>query len=428
MKAEPEPWLETVPILKQLFIKGACRLENNPLAKQVKTLLCGIAAPADLASSEESPPSPVQWIAAKPLLELRQRVATDNEAVAAILATVDEIRSPWLSIIAARVKEAAGLKAPGALVQLVTQLGDAASWVEASLPGAKLATTPWGTLERELFGTVAELAQTTPVLCRVLSGAAWLRPFRDTPITGLKPVDRTGRRPDINWCRGRLLGLPEIDSNNAFRGSISPTPRITGDFLLTGDIHNKGNIGKSDEKATFAWVLATPWAFLLTCLVYVQDSWAAEQRGGILLELPGGQNPFLPNRIQILVVDKDENEVLCGTLAQLIARFLESRWIHLFPAHPRDEALDTRLGAVVQALLTHRVWRYYDGLSHELGYYRIDPDFADLCYRRQGSRIFQRYGRTMWQDFRILAEEWRQEKSATGMNDQTLTVIRGGVG
>jgi len=82
---------------------------------------------------------------------------------------------------------------------------------------------------------------------------------------------------------------------------------------------------------------------------------------------------------------------------------------------------------VVQALLTHRVWRYYDGLSHGLGYYRIDPDFADLCYRRQGSRIFQRYGRTMWQDFRILAEEWRQEKSGAGMNEQTLTVIRGGV-
>lgn len=427
MKAKPDPWLETVPILKQLFIKGACRLENNPLAEQVKTLLCGIAAPADLASKEESPPSPVQWIAAKPLLELRQRVATDNEAVAAILATVNEIRSPWLSIIAARVKEAAGLKAPEALVQLVSQLGDAASWVEASLPGAKLAATPWGTLERELFGTVAELAPTTPVLCRVLSGAAWLKPFRDTPITGLKPVDPTGQRPDINWCRGRLLGLPEIDSNNAFRDGSTFTPRIAGDFLLTGDIHNKGNIGESDEMATFAWVLATPWAFLLTCLVYAQDSWAAEQRGGILLELPGGQNPFSPTRIQLLVVDKDENEVLCGTLSQLIVRFLESRWIHLFPAPPRAKELDTRLGPVVQALLTHRVWRYYDGLSDELGYYRIDPDFADLCYRRLGSRIFQRYGRTIWQDFRILAEEWRQEKSGAGMNEQTLTLIRGGV-
>lgn len=417
--AEPEPWLATVPILKQLFINGVCCVEKTALGEQVKTVLCGIAAPADLASVEESLPSPVQWIAAKPLLELRCRVATDNEAVAALMATVAEIRSGWLSNVAARVK------APGALVQLVTQLGEASSWVEASLPGAKLAATPWGALERKLFGTVAEMASVTTVLCRVLSGAAWLQSFQNNPITALKPVDLTGWRPDINWCKGRLLGLPKADSGDAFHGGPILNPMIAGDSLLPGDIHNKGKIQETDEMAALAWVLAKPWAFLLTCLVYAQDRWAAEQRGGILLELPGGQNSFLPTRIQLLVVDSDENEVLCGSLSGLILRFLESRSIHLFPAAPKAGELDSLLGPVVQALLTKRVWRYYDGLSGEQGYYRIDPDFADLCYRRLGSRIFQRYGRTIWQEFRLLAEEWRREKSGGVKNGRTLTLIRG---
>ena len=422
-----EPWLAMVQILKQLFTTGVCRVEKRFFAEQLKTLLSGIAAPACPASMEESPTSPFQWIAAKPLLTLRQRVATDDEAVAAIMATVAGIRSSWLSIIAARVKEAAGLKAPEVLVQLVTQLGEAASWVEASLPGAKLAATPWGTLERQLLGSVAELAPATPVLCRVLSAAAWLKSFQSNPLTALKPVDPTGQRPDINWCRGRLLGLPQADDGNALRGGPMQNQMIAGDFLLTGVIENKGEIQETHEMGVLAWVLANPWAFLLTCLIYAQDSWAAEQQGGILLELPGGQNPFSPTRIQLLVVDKDENEVLCGTLAGLIVRFLESRSMDFFPAAPTVDELDTLLGPVVQALLTHRVWRYYDGLSEEQGYYRVDPDFADLCYRRLGSRIFQRYGRTIWQEFRPLAEAWQREKSGVGMNERTLTLIRGGV-
>ena len=232
----------------------------------------------------------------------------------------------------------------------------------------------------------------------------------------------TGNRPDINWCKGRLLELPGTNYGNAFHsGSM-----IAGDFLLTGDIHPNKELPETDEMAVLAWALTNPWAFLLTALVYAQDSWAAEQRGGILLELPGGQNPFSPTQIQLLVVGSDENEVLCGTLAGLILRFLESRAISLFFETPSAGELDSRLGCVVQALLTKRVWRYYDGLSGDQGYYRIDPDFADLCYRRLGSRIFQRHGRTIWQDFRILAEEWRREITGGVVSERTLTLIRGG--
>jgi hypothetical protein len=64
----------------------------------------------------------------------------------------------------------------------------------------------------------------------VLSAAAWLKPFRGNPLTALKPVDFTGRRPDINWCRGRLLGVPEADSGNAFHGGPLLKPRIAGNI------------------------------------------------------------------------------------------------------------------------------------------------------------------------------------------------------
>lgn len=425
MRPETESWLQLVPLLKQLFVKGVCSLPKGKgpsfMGGQLESLLCGIAASADIKSEETKDMFFVQWVAARPLLELRQQVASDNEAIAALMATDLEVRSSWLSIMAARVKEAAQMQEGGALVQLVTQLGEASSWVEASLSGAKLAATPLGELERKLLGTAAELAPATPVLCRVLSAAAWLKSLQESPLPVLKPVDGSGFRPDINWCVGRLLGIPGTHLGNAFHSGLM----VSGDFLLSGGINNEVEASDADDMEPLLWVLANPWAFLLTSLIYAQDSWAAEQRGGILLELPGGQHPFSPTEIQLLVMGSDESEVLCGTLGGLILRFLESRSIDLFPAPLSVSELDSRLGSVVHALLTKRVWRYYDGLSGEQGYYRIDPDFADLCYRRLGSRIFQRYGRTIWQGFRLLAEQWGQEKRGSGMGERNLTEIRG---
>jgi hypothetical protein len=176
-------------------------------------------------------------------------------------------------------------------------------------------------------------------------------------------------------------------------------------YLLSGAIDKEPL--ETGDQGSLPWVLHNPWVFLLTSLVYAQDSWAAEQRGGLLLELPSGQNPFCPNQIQVLVADSAGNEQLCGTLAEFILRWLERRQVHLFSATPRTSELDSQLGRVVQALLTKKVWRYSDGLSGQQGYYGINDNFADLCYRRLGSKIFQRYGKTIWLDFRMLAEEMR---------------------
>ena len=295
------------------------------------------------------------------------------------------------------------MKQPEPLVQLVTNLAGAVAWVEAMLPMAKLAPTNLGELERKLFGTVAQSAQATPILCRVLAAAAWLHSRRH-PLPALRPVDESGMRPDYNWCKGRLLELPRTQPDE-----IHPI-RQQGlqSYLLSGSI-DKESPEAGDQEPLF-WVLCNPWAFLLTSLVYAQDSWAAEQRGGLLLELPGGQNSFSPNQIQVLVADSAGNEQLCGSLAEFILRWLERRQVHLFPSTPKTSELDNRLGRVVQALLTRKVWRYSDGLSGQQGYYGINDTFADLCYRRLGSKIFQRYGKTIWLDFRVLAEEMRGER------------------
>ena len=380
--------------MQQLLQQGVCQANS-----ELSDLLTGIAAPSEPASQTEQK----TFVAARLLLQLRQRVENDNEAMAAILAIKEEIRQPWLTIMAARAKEAGQMKQPEPLVQLVTTLARAAAWVEASLPKAKLAPTDLGDLERKLFGTVAESAQATPILCRVLAAAAWLHSRRQ-PLPPIRPVDETGMRPDYNWCKGRLLELPHTQPDKM--QSISQQGLQS--YLLSGTIDQKPS--ETDDQEPLPWVLCNPWIFLLTSLVYAQDSWAAEQRGGLLLELPSGQNPFSPNQIQVLVADSAGNEQLCGTLAEFILRWLERRQVHLFPATPKTGELDSRLGRVVQAMLTRKVWRYSDGLSGQQGYYGINDNFADLCYRRLGSKIFQRFGKTIWLDFRVLAEEMRYER------------------
>jgi len=44
-------------------------------------------------------------------------------------------------------------------------------------------------------------------------------------VTALKPVDLTSNRPDINWCKGRLLELP---------GGHNPFSPAQIQFLVVG--------------------------------------------------------------------------------------------------------------------------------------------------------------------------------------------------
>ncbi len=58
-----------------------------------------------------------------------------------------------------------------------------------------------------------------------------------------------------------------------------------------------------------AWVLAHPWVLLLTMLSYAQDAWRAENRSGLLLELPAGQDAFAPTAIAVNVIGPEGDEV-----------------------------------------------------------------------------------------------------------------------
>ncbi|WP_124102078.1 hypothetical protein [Pseudomonas aeruginosa] len=57
-------------------------------------------------------------------------------------------------------------------------------------------------------------------------------------------------------------------------------------------------------------------------LVFAQDAWRAENRGGLLLELPAGQNAFAPAEIAVTVIGTEGDEVRCGTLADLLLGML----------------------------------------------------------------------------------------------------------
>ena len=123
-------------------------------------ILSGIAHPA--ASG---------WVLSQPLLQQRQLLSDDQELVLALLGLLPEVRKPWLSIMAARCQEAGQMPDSGVLVQLITQLQGAATWVESALSDAQLATSPNAAIERELLGVSLEQAAATLRLARILAAS-----------------------------------------------------------------------------------------------------------------------------------------------------------------------------------------------------------------------------------------------------------------
>jgi hypothetical protein len=333
------------------------------------------------------------WAASRLLLAQREALGSDNELVMALLALQPEWRAPWLRILAARCREA-GQMGGEALADLVTQVGGAAAWVEARLPHASLEPTPSAAVERELLGVSAEQAAATPMLARVLAVAFELSVSRNDTLPILPMIDGSGVQADQNWIKGRLLALPgtTVESN----------------YLLHGKLAASDDTGTDDTAMT--WVLRTPWALLLTMIVYAQYNWAAETRGGLLLELTPGQNAFTPGEISVLVAGPEGDETRCGTLADLVLRSLSHLGVYWFPYSPRPDELNTLLAGIVGSLLTRHVWRYQDGASGQNGQYLIHPLFADACFRLPASKVFNRTGRLLWQAVRMSAEDMRSER------------------
>jgi len=339
------------------------------------------------------------WIISQRLLALHPALASDDELIGALLAQQPGVRQAWLAIAAARCKEAGEMSDTDTLVDLVSDLGPAAAWVESALARAQLTASPYAALERDLLGVSLEQAAAMPALVRILATAARLASFSDA-LSPLPELDANGEQAQQNWCHGRLLAWPLLldgadhkpttDARVILPGGIAPA--ITGDTTV---MH---------------WVLTHPWALLLAMLAFAQDAWRAESRGGMLLELPTGQNALAPAEVAVTVVGAEGDEVRCGSLADLLLCMLARLGVGCFPQQPTAATLNAQLAPLVGLLLRHAVWRYQDGASGQLGQYQIHPQFSDQCYSLPASRVFNRTGKLLWQTARLAAEALYQER------------------
>lgn len=345
------------------------------------------------------------WIISQRLLTVRPALASDAELLCALLAQQIDVRAAWLTIGAARCKEAGQMADAAPLVALVSGLGKAAAWAEAALASSALDASPYAEFERALLGVSFEQAAATPALVRILAVAAQLAQFEDA-LPALPAVDASGIQAQQNWVKGRLLALPSVaEISSIDQKTAHQMPAIAAHVLLQGDL----TPAIPEGQTTMRWVLAQPWALLLTMLAFAQDTWRAENRGGLLLELPAGQNAFAPSEIAITVIGAEGDEVRCGSLADVLLKTLASLGVACFPHQPSAAELNVQLSPLVGLLLKHSVWRYQDGASSQLGQYQIHPQFSDQCYSLPASRVFNRTGKLLWQAARLSAEALYQE-------------------
>lgn len=385
-----------IPRLRTLLATGFVAAEPN--MADAAWLRC-VARPLGVKdSSGQGAGNDNGWIISQRILAVRPTLAGNAELLCGLLALQVEVRSAWLAIAAARCKEAGQMPDPEPLLDLVSGLQRAAGWVHAAIPSAALAASPYAPLERELLGFSFEQAAATPALIRILAVAAHLAQFNDS-LPALPLVDRSGSQTQQNWCKGRLLALP---------ATADQVPIIAEEVLL----HGRFATPTVDASSTMSWVLTHPWPLLLAMLVFAQDAWKAENRGGMLLELPAGQNAFSPTEISVTVVGLEGDEIRCGSLTDLLLKTLAALGVACFPNMPTSAELNSQLSPLVGLLLSRQVWRFQDGASGQLGEYHIHPLFADESYRLPGSKVFNRTGKLLWQAMRVSAEALYQDNKS----------------
>ncbi|EJF7263492.1 hypothetical protein [Vibrio parahaemolyticus] len=396
--------------LERLLESGCAIIQE----KAVRELLTGLAYPCDDGK---------HWVASQRLLDGVNELGSSSQLVAAVLACDNRFRQPWLNLMAARCQEASELSDPLQLVERIHQLGAASEWVEASLAKASLSATPYSAIERELLGTQADSISALPILTRVLTTAYQLCLWRGQALPAIAQTALQGQRPDIDWVKGRLLPAPKasVKYNRYLLVSPSSSHASESNQSVSYDQQSFDQQGfdslpldavKKRSDLALDWVLGSPWALLLAAITYEQDIWSSEGLGGLLLELPAGQSGYKPSLVQVLVLNKEGDEVLCGSLAQFVTRILAELSMALFPAAVSTQELDQQLGDVIELLIKRQVWQHRDGISGELDYYQINPQFADACYRMKGQRAFALYGKRLREAIRTQALRWRQEQES----------------
>jgi hypothetical protein len=346
-------------------------------------------------------------VAAPTLVNLAVTLPNVAETVAAVLACEPELRSAWLRIVAARLHEAGRRRDATELCNALDQLGVASRRVRQLLPDASLQPTGHQDLEIALFRAAAEQAVIWPKLLRVIGATADLvegGQGRPAPaIPAVTPLD-----PKQSWCAGRIMQLPVVNGSDS--ADVA--------FVLAGRCAPLSKVERvaddSPSQAVMRWVLYRPWVMLLAQIAFTQEAWEAEQISGRLaLELAEDQlaNPYEASRVDVVVTTADGDEILCGTLGELLRRVLARLDVTLLARPEEAQRLEERLATVIHLLLEQKVWRFEaHGAGSRRPRYVIDDDFSTSCYRAFGSKYFYRGGSLLTSAIRLTCEQWAKEK------------------
>ncbi len=311
-----------------------------------------------------------------PLLDAFNDLSQSGEWQLALLGLNPDVRQHWINLAAARCQEAGTMSDTMVLVKLIQQLGNASEWVLAQLESTattpQIIAGPLAQTERDLLGHSLNDNAAIPALCRILrtSHTLFTVSEQNEPPAPIQVVDVTAKQLTNNWCSGRLLALPNtlLDEHD-----LNPN----ADWLL---VSRSGH----DNVPLTELFAQQPWLFLLSLIIFVQDAWVAEQRGGLLLTLPVGQNAFAPGQINVAVQGLEGDEVSLGSLAEFIVLLLGELNITLYPALDANTESINRLNRVLSSfiaeLLAQKIWQFTEAGRGESGQYRIHTSFSDACY------------------------------------------------
>lgn len=341
------------------------------------------------------------FIASQQLLTLKQSLPTAEDVVAAMCAVLPEYQTPWANIVAAQLKDAGGRNDINALAEQVSQLGPAAQTVLNQLDSASLSPSGYAEIESLLFGQGAEQAASYPKVVRALStGANLLVGKKQNLNAGVQLAEVERQNISSAWQAQRVIQMP--------------TESAPMNFQLSGALLE---FDKDQYDSTLSWLLACPWAYFLAHVAYAQDVWRSEQiAGGIRLEIePSQAKHFMqPSQIQVVITTRDDLEIQCGTLGELLLRVLQTLNIHLFtqlPLNQQAKQLDGLLAPFVGAMVRAKVWQFIQGSSKDTPHYQIHPNFETLPNTRLGTINFARPGKQITAAIHEQAEAWAIELS-----------------
>ncbi|TXK83406.1 hypothetical protein FU839_03205 [Rheinheimera tangshanensis] len=378
--------------------KAASLLTATPLLKKLLQPIAGSDSEIEVSA----------YCLSTPLLNAYSELSQLGEWQLALLGLNPEVREHWLNLAAARCREAGAMSAPQVLVKLIQQLGNASGWVLAELENTavtpQIIAGPLAQLERDLLGHSLNENAAIPALCRILRACFMLYNLSEQAeaLAPIQPVDVTTKQLANNWCRGRLLALPESLLNEYnLKGAINPNT----DWLL---VPHPASGAKNTNIQLMGLLAEQPWLFLLSLLSFVQDAWAAEQRGGLLLTLPAGQNAFAPSQVNVAVQGIDGDEVSLGSLATFLVQLLSELNIALYPVRTNSpeniQRLNRALIPLIAELLLKKIWQFTEVGCGEPSHYRIHPDFSDACYSLPLAPLFGYKSQHLQQAIKQLAQ------------------------